>query len=136
MVLAGSVPEGFRERFGRATLSLELDGERVIRRQPVAEFMAESADLAAGRPMDMRARCLFLATQMNEKGEAELDPVGYFLPVGTRIVVEINGIPPMPEGAKATVVGVGAHYSPGDCGKPKMPAGGLRAAVLDPSSKK
>lgn len=117
MELAGDVPAGFAEELGRATLTLVVDGERVVDARPVAEFMGPLPEtLPKENPMIFGKRsCLFLAHKTDRATDPDSAALGYFLPVGTQIQAEIRGAPQIPEGTEVSITGVGLHYSPGGC---------------------
>lgn len=115
MELAGKVPENFVEDFKKATITLHLDGEMVLEKRPVAEFIGDLLQAPVSvTPFAFKGNyqsCLFTAHEMSDTFP-EGRPVGYFLPRGTFVKALIEGIPRIPAGMEVRVGGVGSHYAP------------------------
>lgn len=106
--------KGLAERLAQAMLTVVLDGETVIKSQPVGKFMGSLSGPAPKRSLFVfpGSSCLFIAHKMLGDKQPDGPPVGYFLPRGTHIRATVKGAPPIPSGVEVRIGGIGAHYSP------------------------
>jgi hypothetical protein len=111
--LAGKVPEAFVEKVARATLTVWLDGELVLKDGHVGESMGSlSGPGPKESPFIFDSRhILFTAHNMQEKLPYGR-PVGFFLPRGTMIKATITDLPAIPADVEVRIGGFGSHYSP------------------------
>lgn len=111
-----------------ATITIHLDGEMVLEKRPVAEFIGDLLQAPVSvTPFAFKGvfkgsygSCLFTAHEMSDTFP-EGRPVGYFLPRGTSVKAVIEGIPAIPPGVEIRVGGVGSHYAPEAGACPKTP---------------
>lgn len=108
--------EGFREAMAQARITLVLDGEPVLNRTQVRDFLGPLASPPPGKtafsfPSRFQS-CLFTAHREGAGNAWDRPPVGYFLPRGTQIDATLKDVPKIPPGVVVRVGGAGFHYSP------------------------